>query len=96
MISIIATMLTGILLGYFLKDKKFTQHTGKTISLTIFTMLFIMGLNIGSNKELIENLGEFGWQAAIISVSATCGSILASWIIFRLFFKEHTQNQEQE
>ena len=91
MLSIVATMITGIILGYLLRNKTFTRHTGRSISLTIFIMLFIMGLNIGSNEELISNLGKFGWQAAVISVSATCGSIFASWIILRLFFSEKVQ-----
>ena len=92
MLSIVATMITGIILGYLLRNKTITKHTGRSISLTIFIMLFIMGLNIGSNEQLISNLGEFGWQAAVISVSATCGSILASWIILRLFFSENVQS----
>ena len=90
MFSIVATMMTGISLGYLFRHKSILQNTEKTISMTIFLLLFIMGITIGSNDELIMNLGNFGWQAAIISVSATCGSVLAAWIVMRFFFHKDT------
>ena len=92
MFSIIATMLTGITLGYLFRHQEILQNTEKTISLTIFLLLFIMGITIGSNDELIQNLGSFGWQAAIIAFSATCGSILASWLVMRFFFKKDAES----
>ena len=91
MFSIIAIMLTGITLGYLFRNKSFLQNTEKTISITIFLLLFIMGITIGSNDNLIRNLGNFGWQAAIIAFSATCGSVLASWLVMRFFFNKDTE-----
>ena len=86
MFSIVATMMTGISLGYLFRHKSVLQNTEKTISMTIFLLLFIMGITIGSNDELIMNLGNFGWQAAVISISATCGSVLAAWLVMKFFF----------
>ena len=91
MFSIIATMVTGITLGYLFRHLEILQNPEKTISLTIFLLLFIMGITIGSNDELIQNLGNFGWQAAIIAFAATCGSVLASWLVMRFFFKNDTE-----
>ena len=91
MFSIVATMMTGISLGYLFRHKAILQKTEKTISITIFVLLFIMGITIGSNDALIMNLGNFGWQAAIISVSATCGSVLAAWFVMRFFFHKTSE-----
>lgn len=91
MFSIIATMLTGITLGYLFRNQTFLQNTEKTISMTIFLLLFIMGITIGSNDELIMNLGHFGWQAAIIAFSATCGSVLAAWLVMKFFFHKDAE-----
>ncbi len=96
MFSIVATMMTGISLGYLFRHKSILQNTEKTISMTIFLLLFIMGVTIGSNKELIGNLGNFGWQAAVISVSATCGSVLAAWMVMRFFFRTETQETTEK
>lgn len=96
MFSIVATMMTGISLGYLFRHKSILQNTEKTISMTIFLLLFIMGVTIGSNDELIMNLGNFGWQAAVISVSATCGSVLAAWLVMRFFFHTDTKTTVEE
>ena len=73
----------------------FLQKTEKTISCTIVLLLFILGISIGSNKLIINNLTTFGWQTAILAFSATCGSIFASWMVLKLFFgKEGGQHEE--
>ena len=90
MFSIIGFMLTGIAVGYLFRNIAFLQKTEKIISLTIFLLLFLLGISVGSNELIINNLATFGWQAAILAVSATCGSILASWMVLKLFFKKDT------
>ena len=81
MFTIIGTMFTGIILGYIFRNLDFLKKTEKTISYTIVLLLFIMGLSVGSNDRIIENLG-------IIAFSATCGSIIAAWLVLTLFFKK--------
>ena len=50
MFSIISTMFLGIGIGYGLRNWSILQKTEKTISLTIFLLLFILGVSIGSNS----------------------------------------------
>ena len=75
MFTIIGTMFTGIILGYIFRNMDFLKKTEKTISYTIVLLLFIMGLSVGSNDR-------------IIAFSATCGSIIAAWLVLTLFFKK--------
>ena len=51
MFSIISTMFLGIGIGYGLRNWAILQKTEKTISLTIFLLLFILGVSIGSNHS---------------------------------------------
>ena len=51
-----------------------------------FLLLFVLGVTIGSNRLIVDNLFSFGWQAALLALSATVGSILASWLVLKLFF----------
>ena len=88
MFSIISTMFLGIGIGYGLRNWAILQKTEKTISITIFLLLFLLGISVGSNELIINNLAAFGWQAAILAFSATCGSILASWMVLKFFFKK--------
>ena len=86
MLSILCFMLAGIAIGYFFRNLSFLRKTEKTISLTILLLLFIFGLSIGSNSQLIHNFGTFGWQAFILAIFGLCGSLLASWGTYTLFF----------
>ena len=76
MFSIISTMFLGIGIGYVLRNWSILQKTEKTISLTIFLLLFILGVSIGSNSLIVNNLGKFGWQAIVLAVSGVLGSLI--------------------
>lgn len=93
MFNVIGFMLTGITLGYLFRNLTIFQKTEKTISLTIILLLFVLGISVGPNPTIINNLGKFGWQAAIIALSATCGSILVSWLVLKYFFKQEGGNK---
>ena len=64
MFTVIGFMLTGITVGYLFRNIAFLQKTEKTISITIFLLLFLLGISVGSNELIINNLAAFGWQAA--------------------------------
>ena len=88
MFKIILIMFLGIGIGYAFKNVSLLQKTEKSISLTITCLLFILGLSIGSNDLIINNLYTFGWQAAVLATFSLTGSILISWMVYRLFFKK--------
>lgn len=71
-------MLAGVLLGRLLKDRKLPDWLSGGTMLTIVLLLFVMGVEIGSNREVVENLLPLGGNALIISVAATLGSVLAA------------------
>ena len=75
MFSIISTMFLGIGIGYVLRNWSILQKTEKTISLTIFLLLFILGVSIGSNSLIVNNLGKFG-------------CLIAARLVLQLFFRK--------
>ena len=85
MFTIISIMFVGIGIGYVLRNLQFLQKIEKSTSLTIFLLLFVLGISIGSNSLIINN---FGWQAAILATLSILGSMLASFLVFHLFFKK--------
>lgn len=88
MIHIIAIMLFGVGIGYLFRNFAFTQKTEKTISLTIISLLFILGLSIGSNDAIMNNLTTYGSQAAVLALFGLVGSIGVSGVVYKLFFKK--------
>ena len=70
MFSIISTMFLGIGIGYGLRNWTILQKTEKTISLTIFLLLFILGVSIGSNSLIVNNLGKFDGKQSFLPYPA--------------------------
>lgn len=87
MFKVIGIMLTGVLVGYVFRKHSFIQETGKLISVTIFLLLFLLGIAVGTNTEIINNLSVLGIQAFLISFAAILGSVIAAWILYRFVFK---------
>ncbi len=88
-------MLAGVLIGHFLRNGKRVEKIEKSTSITIFVLLFVLGLSVGSNNVIIDNLGRFGWQAAVIAILGMGGSIIAARIVFQLFFKKGEEKNEE-
>ena len=88
MFSIISTMFLGIGIGYVSVSYTHLTLPKKTISLTIFLLLFILGVSIGSNSLIVNNLGKFGWQAIVLAVSGVLGSLIAARLVLQLFFRK--------
>lgn len=95
MFSIISTMFLGIGIGYVLRNWSILQKTEKTISLTIFLLLFILGVSIGSNSLIVNNLGKFGWQAIVLAVSGVLGSLIAARLVLQLFSGKGANNERK-
>ena len=54
-------------------------------------LTFILGLSVGGNKLIINNLTYYCEQAAIISVLSLVGGSVAAMLVFNLFFKKGTR-----
>ena len=85
MFTIISIMFIGIGIGYLMRNVQMLQKVEKSASLTILLLLFV---SIGSNRLIVDNLGRFGWQAAVLASLSITGSMLASLMVFHLFFKK--------
>ena len=84
-------MLLGVVLGYRFRDAKLTRKTEKTISMTIISLLFILGLSIGSNQTIVNNLFTYGSQAIVLAVFSLTGSILVSGFVYKYLYRKGEQ-----
>lgn len=87
MFKVLSFMFLGILLGYLFKNVSFLRKTEKTISITILALLFILGLSVGENEMIINNLGKYGKQAALLATLSLAGSLFATVFISKLLKK---------
>ena len=56
---------------------------GRVTTWLIWLLLFMLGLEVGSNKQLIAALPTLGVEAMVLSVSATLGSCVLAWVLWK-------------
>lgn len=81
-------MFLGMLVGFiFSKQKLFIKIADKLCTLAIFALLFLLGINVGSNEKIVQNFHNLGVQAIIITIGALLGSLILALITYKLFFQ---------
>lgn len=86
MFTIIELMLTGMLLGYFLRKRNLRKiHT--IITVLIWVLLFILGIEVGGNEQIIKGLHTIGMEAVVLTLGGTLGSVIAAWALWRALYK---------
>lgn len=86
MFIIIGIMLTGMLLGYLLRSKRLSW-IHRIITLLIWILLFLLGIDVGGNESIIKGLHTLGLEAIIITVATVAGSTLCAWGLWYLLYK---------
>jgi len=61
---------------------------------SIYLLLFLLGISIGTNREIIRNFPSIGLKALILTVAGVLGSCLASLLIYRVYFGEKGKDEE--
>lgn len=95
MFIVIGIMFGGIILGYLFRKKTVLQKLSKPITYTIYLLLFLLGISVGGNPEIISNLPSLGGQALLLAFAGTFGSLLAAWVVNLFFFKKNAQKRSK-
>ena len=89
MIIVILLLVAGFVAGMLLRRRQSLKKTANLLlNISIYLLLFFMGLGIGSNDEIIGGFLKLGETAVILTFFVLAGSILVSWIIYRFFFRD--------
>ena len=81
MLIIVSIMLCGIGLGYLLRRRN-TGVVSKIITVLIWALLFLLGIEVGSNPKIIGGLQTLGLEALLLTIGGSIGSILAAWALW--------------
>lgn len=79
-------MLTGMLIGYLLRNKRL-HWIHKVITVLIWLLLFLLGIDVGSNEAIIKGLHSIGLEAAVITAGAVIGSTLFAWGLWYFIYE---------
>ncbi len=86
MFTVIAIMLLGAIIGFLLKEKNM-KYLPKAITGFVFGLLLFLGIQVGGNSDIMDNLSTIGVDALIITLGALGGSILLALAVYRIFYK---------
>lgn len=91
MLVIIGCFIAGILAGVALRGRtRILGWVSRSTDLAVGFLLFVLGVSIGVNEEVIANLPGLGLEGFLLSLGAIAGSILGVSPLKKLFFRgEH-------
>ncbi len=65
------------------------RNTGKGLTLSVYVLLFLIGLEVGSYREILTQMGTLGIKAVLLAVGSLLGSALFCCIAGGLFRVRH-------
>lgn len=106
MFIVILFIFLGILSGVFCRK----LSTGTCISLTdvvarwqgrivtwlIWLLLFLLGIEVGSNEMIVRSLPTLGVEALLLSSAATLGCCVLAWALWRVSKNNSTQESAKK
>ena len=106
MFIVILFIFLGILSGVFFRK----LSTGACISLTdvaerwqgrivtwlIWLLLFLLGIEVGSNEMIVRSLPTLGVEALLLSSAATLGCCVLAWALWRVSKNNTTQEMAKK
>ncbi|MEK7718853.1 MAG: LysO family transporter [Bacteroidota bacterium] len=89
MIAILTVLSAGILLGLLIvKKPKLHLFNNHLLNWAIYLLLFLLGISVGTNREVIQNIGKIGYEAIAIGIFSIAGSVLLSALLFKFLFRQ--------
>ena len=90
MFSVILFIFLGIRSGYLLRKKrsrscvKVQTAKDKVITFLIWLLLFLLGVEVGGNEQIIKALPTLGVEALLLSVAGTLGCCVLAWALWKI------------
>ncbi|MCX8189349.1 MAG: LysO family transporter [Nitrososphaeria archaeon] len=87
MIEAVIMLFIGICIGLILKKlelKDFRQKLDKLLTIIVIILLFVMGITLGSDNNIIYNLMALGYNSIILASLIFLGSIIFAYIFRRV------------
>ena len=81
MLIIVAIMLCGIAVGSLLRnwDTRFISHV---ITALIWLLLFLLGIEVGSNPRIVMGMQTLGIEALLLTIGGAVGTTLCAWLLW--------------
>ena len=91
MFTIIGLMLSGMLLGFLLRKRQLSGIS-RIITILIWLLLFLLGIEVGNNEQIIKGIHTLGLEAFILTIGGRLGSVIAAWALWKILYKKKGAN----
>ena len=68
---------------------------GRIVTWLIWLLLFLLGIEVGSNEMIVRSLPTLGVEALLLSLAATLGCCVLAWMLWSVS-KNNTMQEENE
>ena len=82
MLKIVAIMLSGVAVGFLLRKHKL-RVIPHAVTVLIWLLLFLLGVEVGTNPQVIAGITSLGLEALWLSLAGLAGTLLFSWALWR-------------
>lgn len=69
---------------------------GRIVTWLIWLLLFLLGIEVGSNEMIVRSLPTLGVEALLLSSAATLGCCVLAWALWRVSKNNSTQENAKE
>lgn len=82
----LSMLLIGGLIGYFnMTHKKIDQALSKLQIISLLFILFIMGIRLGADEQVVTNVRTIGFKALVLAFGSVLFSLLFVYVGRKLF-----------
>lgn len=82
MLKVVAIMLSGIAVGFLLRKRQL-RLVPHAVTVLIWLLLFLLGIEVGSNPQVINGITSLGLEALWLSVAGIAGTLVFAWALWK-------------
>lgn len=83
--KILIALVLGIVSGLFVMPDAVYENTGLLLDIGLCLLLFFVGIDLGSNKDIFKNLKNVGFKILIIPAATIIGSLMGGIVCSFIF-----------
>lgn len=83
--NILIALVLGIVSGLFIMPDALYENTGLLLDIGLCLLLFFVGIDLGSNKDIFKNLKKVGFKILIVPAATIVGSLTGGIVCSFIF-----------
>ena len=93
MLRVVIVMLSGVVVGILFRRRPI-RFISKVITLLIWVLLFLLGVEVGGNPRIMGSLQSLGVNAFILTLSGLAGSMAMAWGLWKVVSRGDRSDEE--